>query len=110
LKRSKCYFGACSVSYLGHIISVEGVAIDYYAKVQVVLTWLVPSTIYVVRALLGLAGYYKSFIHDYGAIVAPLTRLLKKEGFRWTLEAEEACLSCAAVCAYIGTGPTAADV
>jgi hypothetical protein len=36
LKRSKCFFGARSVSYLGHTISANGVAMDE-DKVQAVL-------------------------------------------------------------------------
>jgi hypothetical protein len=42
------------------------------------------------RAFLGLADYYMHFIHNYGAIAAPLTCLLKKEGVCWTPEVEEA--------------------
>ena len=37
-----------------------------------------------------MAGYYRKFVHDYGTIAAPLTALLKKEGFRWTPDATAA--------------------
>jgi hypothetical protein len=39
---------------------------------------------------LGLAGYYRKFIHNFGVIAAPLTQLLRKEGFKWTEAAESA--------------------
>jgi hypothetical protein len=42
------------------------------------------------HGFLGLAGYYQKFIRDFGSIVVPLTRLLRKEVFAWTSEAAEA--------------------
>jgi hypothetical protein len=83
IKRSKCVFGESSVSYLGHIISASGVAMDP-AKVLAIRDWPVPRSAWAVRGFLGLAGYYRKFMHNYGAVAAPLTALLKKEGFTWT--------------------------
>jgi hypothetical protein len=40
------------------------------------------------HTFLVLVGYFKRFIHDYYSIAAPLTRLLRKEGFRWCGKAE----------------------
>jgi hypothetical protein len=89
VKRSKCSFGADAVAYLGHTISAAGVAMDP-AKVQAIHDWPKPRSARAVRGFLGLAGYYRKFVHNYGSIAAPLTALLKKEGFTWSPAAEEA--------------------
>ncbi|KAF0899228.1 hypothetical protein E2562_015574 [Oryza meyeriana var. granulata] len=79
VKRSKCAFGVGSISYLGHVITEAGVAMDP-AKVQAVCDWPQPRSARAVRGFLGLAGYYRKFVHDYGSIAALLTALLNKEG------------------------------
>jgi len=89
VKRSKCAFGVSSISYLGHIISEEGVAMDS-AKVQAVPDWPQPRSARAVRGFLGLVGNYCKFVLDYGTIAAPLTALFKKHGFVWTDDAAAA--------------------
>jgi hypothetical protein len=91
LKQSKCSFGTNSVSYLGHVTSSSGVDMDQ-DKVQAVVDWPAPSSLRALRGFLDLAGYYRKFIKDFGVLGAPLTQLLKKEGFSWSDEANNAFL------------------
>jgi len=86
VKLSKCAFGVNSIQYLGHIISADCVAMGP-AKVQVVRDWPQPRSASAVHRFLGLVGYYHKFVRDYGTLAAPLTALLRKEGFSWTEEA-----------------------
>jgi hypothetical protein len=101
LKRSKCSFGESLVAYLSHVINADGVAMDE-EKVRAVTYWPTPRSVRALRGFLGLAGYYRKFIKDFGIIAAPLTRLLSKDGFRWCSEAEDAFL---ALKHALGQGP-----
>jgi hypothetical protein len=89
LKKSKCAFATPSVQYLGHVISASGVAMDE-AKVEAVKSWPQPRSARGLRGFLGLAGYYRRFIQDFGTIAAPLTQLLRKDAFCWSDEASAA--------------------
>ena len=69
--------------YLGHVITGAGVAMDT-SKVTAVQAWPQPRSTRGLRGFLGLAGYYRRFIRNYGAIATPLTQLLRKNIFQWT--------------------------
>jgi len=45
------------VSFLGHVISRGGIAVDL-SKVDAVLQWETPKFVSEIRSFLGLAGYY----------------------------------------------------
>jgi hypothetical protein len=80
IKHSKCVFGRTSVTYLGHVISAGGVAMDL-DKVSVAAAWPCPRTLHALHGFLGLSGYYHKFIAQYGDVARPLTTLLKRDAF-----------------------------
>jgi hypothetical protein len=83
-KFSKCEFWLKEVAFLGHIITIECIAVDP-SKVSDVLKWEPPRTVSEIRSFLGLAGYYCRFIEGFSKIVKPLTTLLEKDReFKWT--------------------------
>ena len=82
-KLSKCDFWLKEVSFLGHIVSVEGIRVDP-TKVEAVVNWKPPRNVTEMRSFLGLAGYYRRFVRGCSVIASLLTKLLKKGiKFEW---------------------------
>ena len=89
-KFSKCEFWLTEVRFLGHVVSASGVSVDP-EKIEAVMSWERPKSVFEMRSFLGLAGYYRRFIEDFSKIVAPMTRLTRKEvKFDWDDRCEEA--------------------
>ena len=54
-KLSKCDFWLKEVSFLGHIVSVEGIIVDPM-KIEATMNWRPPQNVTEVRSFLGLDG------------------------------------------------------
>ena len=89
LQTNKCEFLCKEVSYLGHIISEDGVKPDP-KKLDAVWKFPIPKTDKNVKQFLGLAGYYRRFIQGFSKIAKPLTELLKNNvKFHWSKEQQK---------------------
>jgi transposase InsO family protein len=84
LKRNKCRLWARTPRYVGHVVSEAGVSPDPN-KIAAIKEYPTPTCPEDVRAFVGFAGYYRSHIHRFAHIAAPLYVLLKKDTpWRWT--------------------------
>lgn len=81
-----CY---CKSRIPGHFVTKDGISTDP-SKISAVAAWPQPQNLKHLRAFLGLGGYYRRFVSNFGKIAKPLTDMLKKEGFTWSAESLEA--------------------
>lgn len=89
-KSSKCEFFQDKISFLGHVVSGDGISMEE-GKVKAIHEWPVPSNITELRSFLGLAGYYRKFVKGFSRIAAPMTTLLHKDTpYTWTAEQQQA--------------------
>ena len=89
LKPKKCTFFQPETTFLGHVISGDGVKCDP-VKVEAIAKWHPPKTTKQVKSFLGIIGYYRKFINNYSEMAEPLQDLMKKAiKFKWGVEQEE---------------------
>ncbi|XP_052882253.1 uncharacterized protein LOC128290588 [Gossypium arboreum] len=58
IQELKYEFWLQEVTFLGHVVSAEGIRVDP-RKIEAVLGWKLPKTVSEIRSFLGLAGYYR---------------------------------------------------
>ena len=77
------------VRFLGHVVSTSSLSVDL-EKVEAVMSWERPKSVFEIRSFLGLVEYYRRFIKDFSRLAAPMTRLTQKEvKFDWDDRCEE---------------------
>ncbi|XP_068098242.1 uncharacterized protein [Hyperolius riggenbachi] len=89
-KLEKYSFEQTNVQFLGLQISAEGIKMDSQ-KVSAILDWPAPKDKKGVQRFIGFANFYRRFIKNFSAVVAPITQLTKAhQRFNWTSEAQAA--------------------
>ena len=66
---SKCEFWLDSVSFLGHVVSKDGVMVDP-SKIEAVKSWIRPTNVTEVRSFVGLASYYRRFVKGFSSVAS----------------------------------------
>ena len=77
-KFSKCEFWLTDVKFLGHVVLALRVSMDS-EKVEVVMSWERPKSVFMIRNFLGFGGYYRRFIEDFSQLATLMTRLTQNE-------------------------------
>ena len=88
IKAKKCDFLKRKIKYLGHVISERGIATDP-DKIAAVQRIAPPKKLKDLRAFLGIVGFYRKFIYNFGEIAMPLYNILNKDTkFLWSAECQ----------------------
>lgn len=80
----KCQFFRKQVSFLGHIISTEGIKMDM-AKINTIQNFKTPSKKKEIQSYLGFLNFYRKYVKNFAHIIEPLIELTRNNA-KWTWE------------------------
>lgn len=73
----KCRFGATEISFLGHLVTSEGID-KQPEKLEGIINYPQPIKLRDLRKFLGVCNWYSQFVDNYADTIAPLTNRLKQ--------------------------------
>ena len=76
LNPSKCSFAQQKCTFLGHVISKDGLSAPP-DRVEAIQRYPVPSSVSALRRFLGMVGWFRKYIPNFSSIADPLFFLLK---------------------------------
>ena len=82
-KLSKCEFFKRSITYLGHLITDQGIQIDP-SRIEKVKLWPVPRNVRELRSFLGFVKFLRKSVHHFSQLTLPFTDLLKGQKHKST--------------------------
>lgn len=83
VKPSKVKFAQPEISFLGHIVSQNGVRIDQ-SRTQAVYSFAIPKNVKAVARFVGMINFFRKYIPNFAQLAAPLNELRKKDRkFEW---------------------------
>jgi len=90
LNPSKCCFVVKIITFLGHVVSKEGIRPNP-GKIEAMLHFPTLKNVTSVRSFLGLTGYYRKYVRGYSSLAGPLFELTRRDvAFVWDMGCEQA--------------------
>ena len=89
LNLAKCKFFRDQVTFLGHVVSRDGLCPDP-EKVALIRDWPEPRTAKELTSFLGLASFCRKYVKNFSEIAAPLFDISSSDTFQWSDQAQAA--------------------
>ena len=89
LKPVNCMMFQEEVTFLGHVVSGEGVK-PSPTNIEKIINWPKPRTARQVKQFVAMGSYYRRYVKDFASIVRPMVDQTKKgKRFAWTAECDK---------------------